>query len=143
MLGQTWGAPHASLLVESRFDEGVIEQLRAAGHDVEVLAQAYADSMGHAGAVLLHPNGTLEGAHDPRERPAAAGQSINLAEGRKFWSFKPPVAPTVPEIKNAGWMRTPIQPRSTFPVFCSCSMTGRASEAGMAKPMPIEPPEGE
>jgi gamma-glutamyltranspeptidase/glutathione hydrolase len=73
VLGQTWGAPHASLLVESRFDEGVIEQLRAAGHDVEVLAQAYADSMGHAGAVLLHPNGTLEGAHDPRADGGAAG----------------------------------------------------------------------
>jgi gamma-glutamyltranspeptidase/glutathione hydrolase len=73
VLGQTWGSPHASLLVESRFDEGVIEQLRAAGHDVEVLAQAYADSMGHAGAVLLHPNGTLEGAHDPRADGGAAG----------------------------------------------------------------------
>jgi gamma-glutamyltranspeptidase len=72
-LGQTWGSPHASLLVESRFDEGVIAQLRAAGHDVEVLAQAYADSMGHAGAVLLHPNGTLEGGHDPRADGGAAG----------------------------------------------------------------------
>ena len=73
VLGQTWGSPHASLLVESRFDEGVIEQLRSAGHDVEVLAQPYADAMGHAGAVLLHQNGTLEGAHDPRADGGAAG----------------------------------------------------------------------
>ncbi len=72
-LGQTWGSPHASLLVESRFDEGVAAALRAAGHDVEVLAQAFADSMGHAGAVLLHPNGTLEGVHDPRADGGAAG----------------------------------------------------------------------
>jgi oxamate amidohydrolase len=73
VLGQTWGSPHASLLVESRFDEGVIERLRSAGHAVEVLGEPYADSMGHAGAVLLHPNGTLEGAHDPRADGGAAG----------------------------------------------------------------------
>jgi gamma-glutamyltranspeptidase/glutathione hydrolase len=73
VLGQTWGSPHASLLVEARFDEGVIAALRLAGHDVEVLAQPYADCMGHAGAVLLHPNGTLEGAHDPRADGGAAG----------------------------------------------------------------------
>jgi gamma-glutamyltranspeptidase len=73
VLGQTWGSPHAGLLVESRFNEGVVDQLRAAGHDVEVLGEAYADSMGHAGAVLLHPNGTLEGAHDPRADGGAAG----------------------------------------------------------------------
>jgi len=73
VLGQTWGSPHASLLLESRFDEGVIAALRAAGHEVEVLGEAYADSMGHAGAVLLHPNGTLEGAHDPRADGGAAG----------------------------------------------------------------------
>ena len=52
----------------------------AAGHDVEVLAEAYSDTMGHAGAVVLHPDGSLEGVHDPRaeggrrasRRPASA-----------------------------------------------------------------------
>jgi gamma-glutamyltranspeptidase len=73
VLGQTWGSPHASLLVESRLDEAVIDRLRSAGHDVEVLARPYADSMGHAGAVVMHPDGTLEGAHDPRADGAAAG----------------------------------------------------------------------
>ena len=73
VLGQTWGAPRASLLVEARFDAAVIEELRAAGHDVEVLAEPYADATGHAGAVLLHPNGTLEGAHDPRADGGTAG----------------------------------------------------------------------
>jgi gamma-glutamyltranspeptidase/glutathione hydrolase len=72
-LGQTWGSPHASFMVESRFDDGLVARLRAAGHDVEVLGEAYADQMGHAGAVLLHPNGTLEGAHDPRADGGAAG----------------------------------------------------------------------
>lgn len=73
VLGQTWGAPHASLLVEARFEEAVIDELRSAGHDVEMLGERYADSMGHAGAVLLHPDGSLEGAHDPRADGGAAG----------------------------------------------------------------------
>jgi gamma-glutamyltranspeptidase/glutathione hydrolase len=73
VLGQTWGAPHASLLVEARFEEAVIDELRSAGHAVEMLGERYADSMGHAGAVLLHPDGTLEGAHDPRADGGAAG----------------------------------------------------------------------
>jgi gamma-glutamyltranspeptidase/glutathione hydrolase len=29
--------------------------------------------MGHAGAAILHPNGTLEAAHDPRSDGGAAG----------------------------------------------------------------------
>ena len=73
VLGQTWGAPHASLLVEAGFDESVIERLSDAGHEVERLAERYADCMGHAGAVVLHPAGTLEGAHDPRADGGAAG----------------------------------------------------------------------
>jgi gamma-glutamyltranspeptidase/glutathione hydrolase len=51
----------------------VIDRLLSAGHDVEVLADPYSDTMGHAGAVVLHPNGTLEGAHDPRADGGAAG----------------------------------------------------------------------
>jgi gamma-glutamyltranspeptidase/glutathione hydrolase len=37
------------------------------------LPEAYSDTMGHAGAVVLHPDGTLEGAHDPRADGGAAG----------------------------------------------------------------------
>jgi gamma-glutamyltranspeptidase/glutathione hydrolase len=29
--------------------------------------------MGHAGAVILHPDGTFEGGHDPRADGGAAG----------------------------------------------------------------------
>ena len=47
--------------------------LMSAGHDVEVLPDAYSDTMGHAGAVVLHPNGSFEGAHDPRADGGAAG----------------------------------------------------------------------
>jgi gamma-glutamyltranspeptidase/glutathione hydrolase len=73
LLGRTWGSPHTNLRLESRFDEGLIDRLMSAGHDVEVLTDAYSDTMGHAGAVVLHPDGTLEGVHDPRADGGAAG----------------------------------------------------------------------
>jgi gamma-glutamyltranspeptidase/glutathione hydrolase len=59
--------------MESRFDGHLVEQLMSAGHDVEVLPDAYSDTMGHAGAVVIHPNGLLEGVHDPRADGGAAG----------------------------------------------------------------------
>ncbi len=73
VLGRTWGASLANLRIEPRFGDALIEQLATAGHDIEVLDDAYSDVMGHAGAAVLHPNGTLEGAHDPRADGGAAG----------------------------------------------------------------------
>ena len=73
LLGRTWGSAHTNLRLESRFAEGLVDRLLSAGHDVEVLPDAYSDTMGHAGAVVLHPDGTLEGAHDPRADGGAAG----------------------------------------------------------------------
>ncbi len=73
LLGRTWGSSHTNLRLESRFDGNVIERLASAGHDVDVLAEPYSDTMGHAGAVVLHPDGTLEGGHDPRADGGAAG----------------------------------------------------------------------
>jgi gamma-glutamyltranspeptidase/glutathione hydrolase len=59
--------------MESRFDGNLVDRLLSAGHDVAVLDEAYADTMGHAGAAVLHANGTLEGGHDPRADGGAAG----------------------------------------------------------------------
>jgi gamma-glutamyltranspeptidase/glutathione hydrolase len=73
VLGRTWGAPRTALRLEPRFDDALIDALMAAGHDLDVLAEPYSDVMGHAGAVVLHPNGGLEGAHDPRADGGAAG----------------------------------------------------------------------
>ncbi|MBI4276209.1 MAG: gamma-glutamyltransferase [Rhizobiales bacterium] len=73
LLGRTWGSPHTNLRLERRFDDNLVDRLAAAGHDIEVLDEPYSDTMGHAGAVVLHPNGTLEGAHDPRADGGAAG----------------------------------------------------------------------
>ena len=77
LLGRTWGSSHTNLRMESRFDGNLIDRLMSAGHDVAVLDEAYSDTMGHAGAVVLHPDGTLEGGHDPRADGGAAGRPID------------------------------------------------------------------
>jgi gamma-glutamyltranspeptidase/glutathione hydrolase len=73
MVGRTWGSAHSSLVVEGRTAGNLIDRLLAAGHDVTALAEPYVEMMGHAGAVVLHPDGTLEGGHDPRADGGAAG----------------------------------------------------------------------
>jgi len=73
LLGRTWGSPRDNLRLESRFDGNLLDRLLSVGHDVEMLPEAYSDTMGHAGAVVLHPGQTLEGAHDPRADGGAAG----------------------------------------------------------------------
>jgi gamma-glutamyltranspeptidase/glutathione hydrolase len=73
LLGRTWGSTHTNLRMEPRFDGNLIDRLLSAGHDVEVLPDGYSDLMGHAGAAVLHADGTLEGAHDPRADGGAAG----------------------------------------------------------------------
>jgi gamma-glutamyltranspeptidase/glutathione hydrolase len=73
VLGRTWGDQQTKLRLESRFDGNLIDQLASAGHDVEVLSDPYSDIMGHAGAAILHADGTCEGAHDPRADGGAAG----------------------------------------------------------------------
>lgn len=72
LLGRTWGEETTTLKLESRFDPALVEQLRAAGHDLEVLPEAFSDTMGHAGAVVRHPNGMMEGAADPRSDGSVA-----------------------------------------------------------------------
>jgi gamma-glutamyltranspeptidase/glutathione hydrolase len=73
LLGRTWGSSVTNLRLESRFDGNLVDRLMAAGHDVAVLDEPYSDTMGHAGAVILHSDGTLEGGHDPRADGGAAG----------------------------------------------------------------------
>jgi gamma-glutamyltranspeptidase/glutathione hydrolase len=72
LLGRTWGEESVTLKLEARFDPAVIEQLSAAGHDVELLAP-FTSVMGHAGALVLHDDGLIEGAADPRSDGAAIG----------------------------------------------------------------------
>jgi len=73
LLGRTWGSVHTNLRMEPRFDGNLIDRLLSAGHDIAVLDEAYSDTMGHSGAVVLHPDGTFEGGHDPRADGGASG----------------------------------------------------------------------
>jgi len=73
LLGRTWGDVSTNLKLENRFDPALVQALRDVGHDVEVLDQAFSDTMGHAGALVRHPDGRIEGAADPRSDGAAAG----------------------------------------------------------------------
>ncbi|MDP3365758.1 MAG: gamma-glutamyltransferase, partial [Pseudomonas sp.] len=73
LLGRTWGDVSTSLKLENRFPAELVEQLRAAGHVIEVLDEAFSDTMGHAGALLRHPSGVLEGAADPRSDGSVCG----------------------------------------------------------------------
>jgi len=66
LLGRTWGDTSTTLKLESRFDPALVQQLRDAGHVVELLDEAFSDTMGHAGALVRRPDGVVEGAADPR-----------------------------------------------------------------------------
>ncbi|MEM9443395.1 MAG: gamma-glutamyltransferase, partial [Pseudomonadota bacterium] len=71
LLGKTWGEETTSLKIESRLDSVVIDQLKAVGHDVQTVGP-YEEMMGHAGALVYHADGLIEGASDPRSDGAVA-----------------------------------------------------------------------
>ncbi|MDZ7279387.1 gamma-glutamyltransferase [Pantoea eucrina] len=72
LLGRTWGQATDSLKLEARISPDTVAQLRALGHDVELLPD-FSEVVGHAGAIVRHNNGMLEGAFDPRSNGSAAG----------------------------------------------------------------------
>jgi gamma-glutamyltranspeptidase/glutathione hydrolase len=72
LLGRTWGEESTRLKLENRFPSSLIDQLRDAGHDPVVLNTGFHNQMGHAGALVRHPNGVIEGAADPRSDGAVA-----------------------------------------------------------------------
>lgn len=65
LLGRTWAEQSTTLKMESRYAARVIEDLRNLGHPVEVVAD-FDERMGHAGVLVLHPDGWIEGSEDPR-----------------------------------------------------------------------------
>ncbi len=65
LLGRTWAEQSTTLKLESRYDPALVERLRAMGHPVE-MAGDFDERMGHAGALVLHPDGWIEGGEDPR-----------------------------------------------------------------------------
>ncbi|WP_212376428.1 gamma-glutamyltransferase family protein [Acetobacter persici] len=65
LLGRTWGDESVTLKYEDRFAPDLVAQMAAAGHKMERVAP-FTSLMGHAGALVRHPDGMLEGATDPR-----------------------------------------------------------------------------
>ncbi len=74
LLGKTWGSASVSLKLENRFDPTLIRALEKAGHAVEILPEAYSDTLGHAGMLLRDARrGSVAATHDPRSDGGAAG----------------------------------------------------------------------
>lgn len=71
VLGRTWGDPSESLKLEGRFAPEVIDRLRALGHDIELLRDVD-ETVGHAGMVVRHADGSFEGGADPRSDGSVA-----------------------------------------------------------------------
>ena len=71
LLGRTWGEQSTTLKLERGFDLESFETLTALGHVVE-WSGAFDSLMGHAGAVVRHCDGMLEGAADPRSEGGVA-----------------------------------------------------------------------
>lgn len=53
------------MYIEDRFAPELMRELERAGHEL-ALVDSYSDWMGHAGALVRHADGTLDGAADPR-----------------------------------------------------------------------------
>lgn len=65
LLGRTWGQQSTSLKMEDGFAPELYRALAEAGHDVEQVGPL-TSMMGHAHAIVRHPDGRLDGAVDPR-----------------------------------------------------------------------------
>ncbi len=65
LLGRTWGDQSTTLKLEDGFAPELYDALAAAGHAVERVGPLTA-MMGHAGAIVRHADGRLDGATDPR-----------------------------------------------------------------------------
>jgi gamma-glutamyltranspeptidase/glutathione hydrolase len=65
LFGRAWGEESDTLKLESRFEMGLPHSLMEWGHEVEIL-EPYDETVGHAGAIVRHKSGALEGGADPR-----------------------------------------------------------------------------
>lgn len=69
LLGRTWGNASDTLKLEARFPAATVQTLQSMGHEVEMLGP-WDDAVGHAGMLVRHANGVLEGGFDPRSNGA-------------------------------------------------------------------------
>ncbi len=71
--GKAWNATRATVKMENRIDPSVVAGLGKLGHEVEINVNPYADSFGHAGMLVKHPDGHVLADHDPRADGGAMG----------------------------------------------------------------------
>ena len=69
--GRTWGQQSSTLKLESRFGDDVFAELARRGHAIERLPD-YSEVAGHAHAIILRPDGVMDGGADPRSDGAVA-----------------------------------------------------------------------
>jgi gamma-glutamyltranspeptidase/glutathione hydrolase len=72
LLGRTWGDETTSLKIEGRFNNSTLADLKNLGHVIEKVGD-FEEIMGHAGAIVDHPNGLKEGGYDLRSDGDAVG----------------------------------------------------------------------
>lgn len=65
LLGRRWGETATALRLENRTDPALAKALADAGHNIDLIG-GFDPLVGHAGAVIRHADGLLEGATDPR-----------------------------------------------------------------------------
>lgn len=65
LLGRSWGEQNFRLKLEAPVAEETVERLKKRGHITERVP-ALSSLMGHAGMLIRHPDGLLEGGFDPR-----------------------------------------------------------------------------
>ncbi|BBP43913.1 gamma-glutamyltransferase family protein [Thiosulfativibrio zosterae] len=70
LLGRTWGDQQHDLKMEPTLASRIGQTLQSMGHELQVLPQQ-TEKMGHAGAVVLFPDGDVSAATDPRSDGAA------------------------------------------------------------------------
>jgi hypothetical protein len=61
-----------------------------------------------AGEIAILEEWVRRGAPFPDTPPGDPKRTIDLAQGRKFWSFQPLAERRLPEVRNPGWVRRPL-----------------------------------
>ena len=65
LYGRTWGDDSTTLKLEGRIRADIGAQLASLGHNIEYV-ENFSQSMGHAGAILVKEDGSVDAATDPR-----------------------------------------------------------------------------
>jgi mono/diheme cytochrome c family protein len=98
------GKPTGSLLIEAIGYKNDKLQMPPSGKlaqdQIDALTKWVEMGLPWSGAELAGPSATSQ--------PAPHHGPPTIEEGRKFWSFKPVVRPDVPKVKDAAWVRNPV-----------------------------------